>query len=136
MSPISAEIRTEIQEQAEAHYRGLEFTYEDFEAIVTSVSELDEIRTTDNSYFVLGSYADDAEARLETIRDQLDNRPGARAVLMKDIAEEWEHSYPKFRLIADFATYLVGVAEHRCGGFLVGMEIVITKISALTTDIN
>lgn len=69
MAPTSAEIRTEIQEQAETHYRGLEFTYEDFEAILSAVSELDEIRTTDDSYFVLGSYADDAETRLETIRD-------------------------------------------------------------------
>ncbi|WP_336365231.1 hypothetical protein [Halalkalicoccus salilacus] len=121
MPPTSTEIRAEIQEQAQAHYRGLEFTYDDFEAILSAVSELNEIRTTDNSYFVLGSYADDAESRLETVRDQLDSRPGGRAVLMKDVADEWEHSYPKFRLIADFATYLVGIAEHRCGGFLVEM---------------
>lgn len=121
MPPESTEIRDETKAQAQAHYRGLEFTYGDFEAILNAVSELNEIRTTDDSYFVLGSYADEPVQRLETVRDQLDNRPGARAVLMKDIANEWEHSYPKFRLIADFATYLVGVAEHRCGGFLVEM---------------
>lgn len=121
MPPTPTEIRIEIQEQAQAHYRGLEFTYDDFEAITSSISDLNEIRTLDDSYFVLGSYADDAALRLETVRAHLDNRSGARAVLMTDIAEEWEHSYPKFRLIADFATYIVGVAEHRCGGFLVEM---------------
>lgn len=121
MGPQSEEIRREVIERAESHYRGLEFSYQDYEDIVNSVSELNEIRTTDDSYFVLGSYDGDAETRVETVRDQLDNRPGARAVLMKDIANEWEHSYPKFRLIADFASYLVGVAEHRCGGFLVEM---------------
>lgn len=121
MTPTPTDIRGELTEQAQAHYKGLEFAYEDFEAILNSASELNEIRSTDDSYFVLGSYDDAAERRLETVRDQLDKRPGARAVLMKDVAEEWEHSYPKFRLIADFATYLVGVAEHRCGGFLVEM---------------
>lgn len=104
-----------------AHYRGLEFSYEDFEAILNAASDLNEIRTADDSYFVLGSYAGDAEERLEDVRDQFDNRPHARAVLMKDVADEWEHSYPKFRLIADYATVVVGVAEHRCGGFLVEM---------------
>ena len=121
MSPSSTDIRNEIQEQAQAHYRGLEFTYQDFEAILNAASDLNEIRTTDDSYFVLGSYDADADDRLEDVRDQLDNRPHARAVLMKDIANEWEHSYPKFRLIADYATYIVGIAEHRCGGFLVEM---------------
>jgi len=29
-----------------------------------------------------------------------------------------EYPYPKSRLIVAFATYLVGIAEHRCGGFL------------------
>lgn len=121
MAPSSTDIRDEVREQAQAHYRGLEFTYRDFEAILNAASDLDEIRTTDDSYFVLGSYADDADGRLEDVRNQLDNRPRGRAVLMKDVADEWEHSYPKFRLIADYATYVVGVAEHRCGGFLVEM---------------
>lgn len=49
MAPSSTEIRTEIQKQAQAHYRGLEFTYQDFEATLNAVSDLNEIRTTDDS---------------------------------------------------------------------------------------
>jgi hypothetical protein len=119
--PNSEEIRDEVIARAESHYRGLSFTYEDFEAILQSMSALEAVRSTDDSYFVLGSYDDDAERRLESVRDRLDNRIAGHAVLMKDLANEWEHSYPKFRLLADYATTIVGVAEHRCGGFLVEM---------------
>ncbi len=121
MPPAADDIKQEMMEQAEAHYRGLSFSYDEFESVLNVTSDLTEIHSYDTSYFVLGSYTEDARMRLEQVRDQLDARSGARAILMSDIANEWEHSYPKFRLIADYTTYLVGVAEHRCGGFLVEM---------------
>jgi hypothetical protein len=38
---------------------------------------------------------------------------------MVDIRREWTNTYLKFRLLADYTDYIVGVAEHAQGGFLV-----------------
>lgn len=38
---------------------------------------------------------------------------------MVDVRREWTNTYLKFRLLADYADVIVGVAEHAGGGFLV-----------------
>jgi len=38
---------------------------------------------------------------------------------MVDIRSEWTNTYLKFRLLADYTDFIVGVAEHAQGGFLV-----------------
>jgi hypothetical protein len=38
---------------------------------------------------------------------------------MVDIRSEWVNTYLKFRLLADYTDYMIGVAEHAQGGFLV-----------------
>ncbi len=38
---------------------------------------------------------------------------------MVDIRSEWVNTYVKFRLLADYTDYIVGVTEHDRGGFLV-----------------
>lgn len=72
----------------------------------------------ETAYFVLGSYDGDCRDRLELVQDELRSR-GGYAFVMDEVAEPWEQPYPKFRLLSDLADYIVGVAEHRCGGFLV-----------------
>lgn len=38
---------------------------------------------------------------------------------MVDVRNEWTNTYFKFRVLADYTDYIVGVAEHARGGFLV-----------------
>lgn len=112
-------LRQEVVNRAETYYRGIEFSADEYETILESIGDFANITAADRAYFLLGSYGEESKARLKRVQSQLNERPDAYAFLMDEVARPWEQSYAKFRLLADLADYIVGVAEHRCGGFLV-----------------
>ena len=109
----------EFAQRAEEHLHEGSLTPAEYEAIKQSVGELSPIFTAECSYFVLGSYGRPEIHRLQLVKDRLNRRTGAYAFLMVDIRSEWENTYLKFRLIADYVDRIVGVSEHAHGGFLV-----------------
>ena len=109
----------DIAERAEAYLHETSLTPEEYEALKQSVAELSPIFSADRAYFVLGSYGQPEIRRLQLVKDRLNRRPDAYAFLMVDIRSEWVNTYLKFRLLADYTDYIVGVAEHAQGGFLV-----------------
>jgi len=109
----------ELAERAEAYLHETSITPEEYEALKGSVAELSPIFSADRAYFVLGSYGQPEIRRLQLVKDRLNRRPDAYAFLMVDIRSEWINTYLKFRLLADYTDYIVGVAEHAQGGFLV-----------------
>lgn len=112
-------VRQEVLTRAETYYRGLELSAGEYETIMNSVSDFASIAAAERSYFILGSYGSAAKHRLYRVKEQLNDRPETFAFLMDDVARPWERAYAKFRLLGDFSDHIVGVAEHRCGGFLV-----------------
>ena len=106
-------------ERAERYLHEATLSPEEYEAIKRSVAELSPIFSADRAYFVLGSYGEPEIRRLQLVKDRLARRPGAYAFLMVDVRGEWTNTYLKFRLLADYADAIVGVAEHGRGGFLV-----------------
>jgi hypothetical protein len=38
---------------------------------------------------------------------------------MVDIRQEWVNTYLKFRILADYTDFIIGISEHDQGGFLV-----------------
>lgn len=109
----------DLAERAENHLHKTSLTPEEYEALKQSVAELSPIFSADRAYFVLGSYGQPEIRRLQLVKDRLNRRPDAYAFLMVDIRSEWVNTYLKFRLLADYTDYIVGVAEHAQGGFLV-----------------
>jgi hypothetical protein len=109
----------DIAEHAEAHLHGTSLTPEEYEALKQSVAELSPVFSADRAYFILGSYGQPEIRRLQFVKDRLNRRSGSYAFLMVDIRSEWINTYLKFRLLADYTDYIVGVAEHAQGGFLV-----------------
>jgi hypothetical protein len=109
----------DLAERAEAHLHEASLTPEEYEALKGSVAELSPIFSAERAYFVLGSYGQSEIRRLQLVKDRLNRRSGAYAFLMIDIRDEWVNTYLKFRLLADYTDYIVGVAEHAQGGFLV-----------------
>ncbi|AKH98742.1 hypothetical protein [Halanaeroarchaeum sulfurireducens] len=109
----------ELAEKADKYLHEASLTPEEYEALKQSVSELTPIFSSENSYFVLGSYGKPEIRRLQLVKDRLNRQPGAYAFLMVDIRSEWTNTYLKFRLLADHTDIIVGVAEHAQGGFLV-----------------
>jgi len=109
----------ELADRAEAHLHETSLSPEEYEALKQSVGELSPIFSADRAYFVLGSYGQPEIRRLQLVKDRLNRRPDAYAFLMVDIRSEWVNTYLKFRLLADYTDYIVGVAEHAQGGFLV-----------------
>jgi len=109
----------DLTERAEAHLHEASLTPEEYEALKQSVAELSPIFSADRAYFILGSYGQPEIRRLQLVKDRLNRRPDAYAFLMVDIRSEWVNTYLKFRLLADYTDYIVGVAEHAQGGFLV-----------------
>ncbi len=118
---MSEEMETmeDLIERAEAYLHETSLTPEKYEALKQSVAELSPIFSADRAYFVLGSYGQPEIRRLQLVKDRLNRRPDAYAFLMVDIRSEWVNTYLKFRLLADYTDYIVGVAEHAQGGFLV-----------------
>lgn len=114
-----AETVEDLVERAEAYLHETSLTPEEYEALKGSVAELSPIFSADRAYFVLGSYGQPEIRRLQLVKDRLNRRPDAYAFLMVDIRSEWVNTYLKFRLLADYTDYIVGVAEHAQGGFLV-----------------
>ena len=108
-----------LVERAEAYLHETSLTPEEYEALKRSVAELSPIFSADRAYFVLGSYGQPEIRRLQLVKDRLNRRLDAYAFLMIDIRSEWVNTYLKFRLLADYTDYIVGVAEHAQGGFLV-----------------
>ncbi|RDI69973.1 hypothetical protein [Halopelagius longus] len=109
----------ELAERADRYLRDASLTPEEYEALKHSVAELAPIFSADRAYFVLGSYGQPEIRRLQLVKDRLNRRPGAYAFLMVDVRSEWTNTYLKFRILADYADAIVGVAEHAHGGFLV-----------------
>ena len=109
----------ELAEKADEYLHDASLTPEEYEALKQGVAELAPIFAAETAYFVLGSYGRPEIRRLQLVKDRLNRRSGAYAFLMVDIRSEWTNTYLKFRLLADYADTIVGVAEHARGGFLV-----------------
>jgi len=109
----------ELAERAETYLHETSLTPEEYETLKQSVAELSPLFSADRAYFVLGSYGQPEIRRLQLVKDRLNRRPDAYAFLMVDIRSEWVNTYLKFRLLADYTDYIVGIAEHSQGGFLV-----------------
>ncbi|WP_408957918.1 hypothetical protein [Natrinema sp. 74] len=114
--PVSVD---ELAAKAESYLHDSSLTPEEYEALKHSVTELSPLFTTGSTYFVLGNYGRPEIHRLQLVKDRLNRRTDSYAFLMVDIRSEWTNTYLKFRLLADYADYIVGVAEHDRGGFLV-----------------
>ena len=109
----------ELADRAENYLHETSLTPQEYEALKQSVAELSPIFSAEHAYFVLGSYGQPEIRRLQLVKDRLNRRTDAYAFLMVDIRSEWTNTYLKFRLLADYMDYIVGVAEHSQGGFLV-----------------
>ncbi len=109
----------ELAERAETYLHETSLTPAEYEALKRSLAEFTPLFSADRSYFILGSYGNPEIRRLQLVKDRLNRRPDAYAFLMVDIRSEWTNTYLKFRLLADYADRIVGVAEHSQGGFLV-----------------
>lgn len=117
MSESSVSVE-ELRERAEKYLHDGSLSPEAYEALKGSVAELTPVLSNE-AYFVLGSYGQPEIRRLQLVKDRLNRRSGTYAFLMVDVRREWTNTYLKFRLLADYADHIVGVAEHSQGGFLV-----------------
>lgn len=109
----------ELLDDAADHVHERSLTPAEYERLKSAVAELSPLFAHDRSYFVLGSYGRPEIRRLQLVKDRLNRRADAYAFLMVDVRREWTNTYLKFRLVADYADAIVGVAEHDRGGFLV-----------------
>ncbi|GAB7020851.1 hypothetical protein [Halostagnicola bangensis] len=114
--PVTVE---ELADKAEKYLHDASLTPAEYETLKQSVAELTPIFSSESSYFVLGSYGRPEIRRLQLMKDRLNRQPDAYAFLMVDIRSEWTNTYLKFRLLADYTDFIIGVAEHSQGGFLV-----------------
>ncbi|WP_435156768.1 hypothetical protein [Haladaptatus sp. DFWS20] len=115
-SDVSVE---ELTEKADEYLYDHSLSPKEYEALKHNVAELSPIFTTENAYFVLGSYGRPEIRRLQLVKDRLNRRTNTYAFLMVDIRSEWTNTYMKFRVLADYTDVIVGIAEHARGGFLV-----------------
>lgn len=109
----------DLAKKADQYLHETSLTPEKYEALKHSVAELSPIFTTDSAYFILGSYGQPEIRRLQLVKDRLNRRADTYAFLMVDIRSEWINTYLKFRVLADYTDFIVGVSEHDRGGFLV-----------------
>jgi len=109
----------ELTEKAEEYLHETSLTPSEYEALKQSIAELSPIFTTEAAYFVLGSYGRPEIHRLQLVKDRLNRRADTYAFLMVDIRSEWVNTYLKFRILADYTDFIVGVVEHDQGGFLI-----------------
>jgi len=126
-SPSAVPDPDAVLADADEHLPGRSLTPEEYEHLKRAVGELTPIFRHDRSYFVLGSYGTPEVRRLQLVKDRLNRRRDAYAFLMVDVRREWTNTYLKFRLLADYADLIVGVAEHDGGGFLVEQGTVVTE---------
>lgn len=120
-APIPEEILTSAKEQLDEE----EISLADNEDILHTLSELTPVYENDRSYFVLGNYDREPIRRLNLVVDRLNRRTDTYAFRMVDIRGEWDNSIQKFCLIADFVTYLVGVAEKEPSDFLIEQGLLV-----------
>ncbi|WP_227353353.1 hypothetical protein [Haladaptatus salinisoli] len=120
---------SEIAAKAGEHLHDANLSLEEYEELSDAVSELAPLVRTDASYFVLGSYGRDEIRRLQLVEDRLNRRPNACAFLMVDVRGGWKNGALKFRVLADFADYIVGVVEHDRSGFLVEQGLFVAEES-------
>lgn len=111
-----------LTDRAGSYLHETSLTPQGYEALKQSIAELSPIFPAEQAYFVLGSYGQPEIRRLQLVKDRLNRRSDAYAFLMVDIRSEWTNTYLKFRLLADYTDYIVGVAEHSQGGFLVEQD--------------
>lgn len=109
----------DLADRAEEYLHETSLTPEEYETLKHSVAKLSPIFVADRAYFVLGSYGQPEIRRLQLVKDRLNRRVDTYSFLMIDIRSEWTNTYLKFRLLADYTDFIVGVAEHAQGGFLV-----------------
>jgi hypothetical protein len=109
----------ELAEKADEYLHEASLPPEAYEALKHSVAEFTPIFSAERAYFILGSYGRPEIRRLQLVKDRLNRRPDAYAFLMIDVRSEWTNTYLKFRLLADYTDFIVGVVEHSRGGFLV-----------------
>ncbi|QSG01743.1 hypothetical protein [Natranaeroarchaeum sulfidigenes] len=109
----------ELSEKANEYLHDTSLSPEEYEALKHSVAELSPIFSADCAYFVLGGYGRPEIHRLQLVKDRLNRRTSAYAFLMVDIRQEWVNTYLKFRILADYTDFIIGVSEHDQGGFLV-----------------
>lgn len=113
------ETANELAEKADEYLHETSLTPDEYESLKQSVAELSPIFTSERAYFVLGSYGRPEIHRLQLVKDRLNRRTDTYAFLMVDIRSEWVNTYLKFRVLADYTDFIIGVAEHDQGGFLV-----------------
>jgi len=117
---MSEENRTaELTAKASEYLHDISLSPKEYEALKHSVAELSPIFSVDHAYFVLGSYGRPEIHRLQLVKDRLNRRNDTYAFLMVDIRQEWVNTYLKFRILADYTDFIIGVSEHDQGGFLV-----------------
>ena len=102
---------------------------EAYEDAMHAVAELTPIFEHDRSVFVLGSYGTYEIRRLQSVKDRLNREPDVYAFLMIDMQGEWYNTIVKFRIVADYVTHIVGVAEHDRSGFLVEQGLFVSQPS-------
>jgi hypothetical protein len=112
-------VADELAAKADEYLHETSLTPEEYESLKQSVAELSPVFTTEQSYFVLGSYGRPEIHRLQLVKDRLNRRTDTYAFLMVDIRSEWVNTYLKFRVLADYTDHIIGIAEHDQGGFLV-----------------
>ena len=120
---------TEISEKATEYLHGETLSLEEYESLSNAISELTPLVQTDSTYFVLGSYGREEIRRLQLVKDKLNRRPNSYAFLMVDIRGEWKNGVYKFRVLADFSDYIIGVVEHDQSGFLVEQGLFVAEES-------
>lgn len=86
-------------------------------ALFEEPAAFSEVLYSENSYFVIGSYNNDEEQRLVSVKQLLaERRPDDHAFLMKDIPEFTQNFALKFHVLSRRSDYVVGVFEHNRGG--------------------
>jgi hypothetical protein len=109
----------ELTARANEYLHDTSLSPKEYEALKHSVAELSPIFSVARAYFVLGSYGRPEIHRLQLVKDRLNRRTDTYAFLMVDIRKEWVNTYLKFRILADYTDFIVGVSEHDQGGFLI-----------------
>ena len=127
-SPVPEEVLTSATDRLDE----AEISLAENEEILHALSELAPMYENERSYFVLGNYDRGPIRRLALVVDRLNRREDAYAFRMVDVRGEWNNSIQKFCLIADVATFVVGVAEKEPSDFLVEQGLLVGTVEYFT----
>lgn len=87
------------------------------DAVFAEPEAFEAVLTSEQSYFVIGSYNTEEERRLLLVKQILANRrAGDHAFLMKDLPAFTRNFALKFHVLIRRTDYVVGVFEHNRGG--------------------